>query len=214
MKIFKFFKARYAPRGARQSFSQAGEDLIMSDILKKMHIERPSYIDIGAHDPVFGSNTYLLYRNGGRGVLVEPNTAYTAKIESKRPRDVCINAGAGKIDGIGTFYAFDRSTRSTFSKHQAEEWQKSSGQKPVVEKKKIISLNTIVRDHVKNQGLDILSIDAEGVDVEILEGYNWSIRPKVICVENQDEKVLPILQERGYILVAQIFQNYIFVDKK
>lgn len=213
-KAIRFLRARYAPRGARQSFSQAGEDLVIDTIFAKRNISKPFYIDIGAHDPIFGNNTYLFYRAGGKGVLIEPNLSYTEKIKSKRPKDICINAGVGGEDGEREFFAFKRSTRSTFSKEQAEDWQKQSGQKPTVEKKRILSLNTIVRDFVKENEIDMLSIDTEGLDVEILESYNWSKRPKIICVEYQEDegKIMGIMKDHGYMLVAKIFQNAVFAD--
>ncbi len=213
-KALRFIKARYAPRGARQSFSQAGEDIVMSDILKKLGVGKDiSYVDIGAHHPVFGNNTYLFYKRGGRGVLVEPNTALCDLIEKKRPKDTCLNAGAGGKDGEADFFVFPQSTRSTFSKGQAQEWEKTSGQKFKIEKHKIFSLDTIIDKYCVGKIPDIVSIDAEGLDAEIISGFSFAKRPKVFCVENQDKNILAIMERNGYELKAQIFQNAIFVDK-
>src|SRR5215470_302661 len=55
------------------TYSQFGEDLIISDLFNKLSIDRVSYLDIGANNPSFVSNTYLFYERGFRGVLVEPN---------------------------------------------------------------------------------------------------------------------------------------------
>src|SRR3989344_1660792 len=145
VRLFRFLKARYAPRGAYPTFSGLGEDIVMDAILAKLGIKKASYIDIGAHNPIFGNNTYLFYRKGGRGVLVEPSPELCKEIKRKRPQDICLNAGAGKNDGEADFFAFPRrSTRSTFSKDQADTWERMSGQKPYVTKEHVFSLDTII----------------------------------------------------------------------
>jgi len=215
-RIWPFLKARFAPRGARISFSQYGEDLIIKDILKKDGVEEITYIDIGTHHPYFGNNTYLLYKSGGRGVLVEPNSEMCEVIKKKRPKDICLNMGVGAQDGEADFYEFEQSTRSTFSKIDAEEQEKKTGQKPKIIKQKNISLNSIIEKYFNNKDISLVSIDAEGLDFDILSGFSFSKRPKVFCVESneKDKRVENLMKDRGYSLVAQIFQNAIFVDKK
>ena len=61
---------------ANFSYSQQGEDLIILDIFRHLRLKRPSYLDIGAWEPVKSNNTYLFYRLGSRGVLVEPNPVF------------------------------------------------------------------------------------------------------------------------------------------
>ncbi len=221
-KIIPYIKARYAPRGARQTFSTCGEDLIMSDMLDEFSIDKPHYIDIGAHHPVFGNNTYLMYKKGGTGVLVEPNPVLGKLINKKRPKDTCLNVGAGKEDGEADFFAFKRDTRSTFSTQQAGEWESYSGQKPEIMKHTIISLDSIINKYFFDIPLDIISIDAEGYDVEILAGFSWQKRPKLVCVESvirrnengdsRDKKIYDLFENNNYKLEVQTRNNSIFVD--
>ena len=42
-----------------RSYSQFGEDLIVNRILNLMGIEKLSYLNIGAHNPVCLNNTYF-----------------------------------------------------------------------------------------------------------------------------------------------------------
>jgi len=212
-RLLGFIKARYAPRGARQTFSQCGEDIVMRDILSRKGVKRIFYIDIGAHHPVFGNNTYLFYKNGGSGALVEPNESLCKLIKRKRSRDLCINAGAGAQDGEADFYSFPQSTRSTFSSSQAVSWERSSGQKPVIEKRAVLSLDTIIRDRLQGKTPDIVSIDAEGMDLPILSAFSWSVRPKVFCIESMDG-LSELMKSKGYELKARIFQNEIYADQR
>jgi len=209
-RLYRFIKARYAPRGARASFSASGEDIAISDILKKLGVREPLYIDIGAHHPVFGNNTYLLYKQGGSGVIVEPNDELCSEARDKRPRDRVVNAGAGKSDGEADFYLFPmKSTRSSFSKDQADKWVSESGQKPIVEKRNILSLDTIINSHLGARVPDVVSIDAEGLDLEILSGFSWRVKPRVFCIE-MSPGIEDMMLGRGYELVAKMFQNSIF----
>ena len=83
------------PKCARKSYAEMGEDLILASIFQQLRIEHPTYLDIGAWDPIELSNTYLLYCTGSRGVLVEPNPAFCEKLRRIRPRDVVLNVGVG-----------------------------------------------------------------------------------------------------------------------
>ena len=214
-KIIPFIKARYAPRGGRVTFTQYGEDLIIKDILQKKGLPL-TYVDIGAHHPYFGNNTYLLYRHGGRGVLVEPNSALCTVITDKRRKDVCLNAGVSKIDGEADFYEFKQSTRSTFSKEQADEHTQNTGQAPKVERKKILSLDSIVAEHFTDEAPSLVSIDAEGLDIDILSGYSFAMRPAIFCIEiaEGDSEVETLMKMKGYEMCARILQNAIFVDNR
>lgn len=108
---------------ARISYSQTGEDLIVESVFTALGIPRPSYLDIGAHDPVYLSNTYIFYRKGCRGVCVEADTALHRKIARKRPGDVCLNIGIGASgEGTAPFYIMSSPTLNTFSREEAERY--------------------------------------------------------------------------------------------
>lgn len=58
-------------RHYRKSYSQCGEDVIVDRILSLMGIKNPTYLDIGANDPIFRNNTYFLYEKGFSRVNIE-----------------------------------------------------------------------------------------------------------------------------------------------
>jgi len=222
VRLGRFFRARYAPRGARQSFSGSGEDIIISDILTSLKVKNILYVDVGAHHPVFGNNTYLFYRSGEQGVLVEPNPTLCKIILKKRPRDICLSVGVGKENGEGVFFTFSHNTRNTFSLDEARAWEEQSGEKAKEEKRKIFSLDYII-DTYCSRTPDIVSIDTEGYDFEILSGYSWKKRPKIFCIEvvassgvqdlnNGEENIYSLMKKNGYTLTAQTPINVIFVD--
>ena len=64
----------------------------------------------------------------------------------------------------------------------------------------------------------LLSVDAEGADLEILKGIPWDkYCPRVICVEewadriNPNDNVTTFLRSQAYTLVANLSPSLIFV---
>jgi hypothetical protein len=79
------------------SYSPYGEDkFVMGHLLARTggDLSLVRYLDIGAGDPVLGSNTYALYQQGARGVLVEPTPDKADLLRRARPRDTVVQAGA------------------------------------------------------------------------------------------------------------------------
>jgi hypothetical protein len=78
------------------SYAQQGEDLVVNNILDMVRVKGPiTYVDIGAYDPIFCSNSYAFYLSGGHGVLVEPNPSKIERLRKVRPRDKVLNVGVG-----------------------------------------------------------------------------------------------------------------------
>jgi hypothetical protein len=111
------------PKGAKLSYSQNAEDLVVGAALFSAGVDTTAvrYLDVGAWEPIEGNNTYLFYRDGGRGVLVEPNVAMTPKLKRARPKDTVLTAGIGFTGpGEADFYVMTGSQFNTFDKEQAE----------------------------------------------------------------------------------------------
>ena len=71
-----------------ESYSQCGEDLIISGILGSRH--KIKYVDVGAGHPKLLSNTFLFYRRGGKGVCVEANPEQFNKLKRVRKKDLIL----------------------------------------------------------------------------------------------------------------------------
>ena len=219
---FKFWK----PKLYRESYSQSGEDLIVDFILEMIGAHKPTYLDIGAHDPTRYSNTYFLYKRGFRGVLVEPNPYKCNDLRNVRPNDVCIQAGVGKKNTQSmTLYVMSRDTLSTFDKKEALKMQ-DGGEAEIIKEVHvpILTVNDIVKGYLSGEAPDFLSVDTEGFDVQVLSGIEFEkVRPKIICVETlsysvsgkarKNKKVMQLLKKAGYIVYADTYINTIFVDK-
>lgn len=207
----------------KKSYSQCGEDLIIYFLLSLIKGKAQiSYLDIGANHPFHLSNTALLYKNGARGVLVEPDPFFVNLLRSKRPRDTVLSAGVHFLgENSSEFYIMDSPTLNTFSPTEVERYI-GMGHKLV--KKINVSLVDVNEVLEQFQELDFLNLDVEGLDFAILKKIDWERnRPKCLCVEtimyekeNEPKKqteIIEFMELHNYFVYADTFINTIFVDR-
>jgi len=209
----------------RISYAQYGEDLIIFSIFREhLNIQKPSYIDIGAHHPFHLSNSALFYKFGCNGVNIEANPDLIEDFHKYRPNDKNLNIGISpeKNDTL-PFYIMEQAELNTFIKEQAESLDRKGFPIKKVVNIQCYTLKYIIDNYCNGTFPDFLSLDVEGLDEYIFEHYDFSgTRPKIICVENLNnddgrlykiEKIRDILSNNNYVLIADTFLNDIFVDK-
>jgi hypothetical protein len=213
---------------ARKSYSQCGEDLLIAFLFEMLGVEKPSYMDIGAHDPNYLNNTKIFYDRGSRGINIEANPTLMRSFERLRSRDINLNVGVvDESSGAVTldFYVMSMSTMSTFSKEEAERLVRETSLKiarviPVTTR----GLAAIVRDCWQGIFPELLCVDIEGLDAVIIPSiasFEQKKRPSVICIETltYSESARPERKRRdlieavegaGYAVYADTFINTIF----
>ena len=207
-----------------KSFAQCGEDILAHNILcKQLRIATPTYVDIGANDPVRFSNTYLFYRLGCRGLLIEPDPDLATRLRRKRRHDTVLEAGIATCGASrATLYRMNQPTLNTFSLAEAKSACEQGPYRiveqidvPMLAVRDAIDLNLGRRPH-------FLSVDAEGMDLAILAQYDFDKhRPELVCVETIDfcetnigrprTEVYARLNELGYFLHSRSHINGLFV---
>lgn len=208
-----------------RTWSQHGDDLAILNVFHLIGIERPSYIDIGAHHPFRISNTALLYARGSRGINVEANPNLIEEFFRSRPEDVNLNIGVGIEPGALTFYMIDKwSGRNTFDRRLAEEFVRQNPQFTISETIDI-EINTLEQVLIKywESGFpNFLTLDVEGLDERILRSYDFlkGPRPDVLCVETDligdisyGERIKEYLSGSGYFVYVKCGSNSIFVHQ-
>lgn len=216
--------------GAR-SYAQSGEDAIADFVFRALRVDRPTYLDIGAHHPRYLSNTCRFYERGCRGVNVEPDPDLFRAFAQQRPNDVNLNAGIGigiGADAGGTslpFYVLSERTLNTFSRTEAERCVAGGSQRiEAVIEVPVYGINTICEQHFAGSGPDFLTVDVEGLDFEIVRSLDLDrFRPALICVEtltyseSREERKRPEIVEyllgHGYFVYADTYINTLFVDR-
>lgn len=102
-------------RSTRKTYSQFGEDLIVKEVISNIPPTKGIYIEIGANQPTQISNTYLFYRLGFHGIVIEPNHQMTKLFKRFRPKDIHFEIGCAEASGVGKFKKADFSVLSGFS---------------------------------------------------------------------------------------------------
>ncbi len=222
----KFFDRAYFSQ--KLSYSQCGEDLIIDFLFSwVLDVKKPSFLDIGAHHPYNFNNTFLFYKRGCRGVNVEPDPALFTYFNKMRPSDKNINKGVGFEPAITSapFYVMSSRAMNTFSKEGAEEMiSNGSFQLEEIIEIPLVDINQLLEAYFPLGAPDLLSLDVEGLDLEILRRLDfarWS--PKVICVETimfNDKMVIEkntaipdLLAKKGYFVYADTSINTIFAQQ-
>lgn len=164
------------------SYSQEGEDRLIDALLG--HPATGWYVDVGANHPKRFSNTHRFFRRGWHGINIEPNVTLYQQFLVERPGDINVNCGIGEMAGELRFFSFFPDTLSTFSREKAQDYCKQGfrivSEVPVA----IKPLREVLDLHCRSEQIDFLSVDTEGLDLEVLRSNDWTrFRPRVICVE-------------------------------
>lgn len=210
------------------SYSQCGEDRILAFLFAQLDIKTPSYFDVGTCHPTNINNTYLFYQRGSAGVCVEPNPDMVPQISLLRPRDKLLNVGlsphAGSTGGL-TYHMFSEPSLNTFDAEEAR-LRAVSGRNPIVRQITVptMDIRTVMETYFSS-GPDLISLDAEGMDLALLKAMDYEARrPLAICVETVGyseclakpklNEISDFLESQGYILFADTFVNGIYVDRQ
>lgn len=208
------------------SYAQNAEDLISAKVLTIAGVSKPTYLDIGAAHPIKGNNTFYFYRQGSRGVLVEPNPFYVKMYQKYRPEDTALAAGIGTDDvAEADYYLVGNQTDgqwNTFSKDAAmlaEKTTNGSVRIQRVVKMPLLNINGVIEKYFGGKAPDFISIDVEGLEIPILKSLDFKkYRPAVICVEtmtfyaiNTPVETAQLMHGVGYTIRGMNAANLVFV---
>jgi len=150
-------------------------------------------LEIGANDGVTYSNSLYLIENSWAAVLVEPSEKVfpkLAKLHQGNNRVFCINAAIGDHDGQGMLLDSGDflikgtcSLLSTLKPEETKRWGDVSFEETEVS---VITFDTLLdRLPFHMRRFDFISLDAEGMDLDILRQINLDkVGCKCICVEH------------------------------
>jgi len=197
------------------SYSQFNEDLLVDLLMASK--ERGYYLDIGANDPTFNNNMKRFYDRGWSGINIEPCVDSIKKFWTDRPRDINLNIGVGPAKGFLTFYqVIGDSTLSSFNKKIAQKMADTFGLTLNAVEIEVLRLEDIFEQYIQDKQVDFMSVDAEGLDLEIIQSNDWKrFRPTLVMVEidNQYSQIVELMNRNNYTLIFNNYHNGIFIDK-
>ena len=185
------------------------------------------YIELGANDGLFSSNTYHLQKQlNWKGILIEP--ALDLYFKCKRNRGNCnlvLNYACVPFSYKEKFVTMIYSGAMTITEDLQNEIENpgnhaKSGGKFIPNYDKLIRFATegktlnkiLIEANVKDE-IDFLSLDVEGVEIEVLKGIDFKKYSfKYMLIESRDiEKLSLFLSQKNYKLVEQLTEiDYLF----
>lgn len=204
----------------QKSWSQEGEDLILSRYFENLKT-KGFYVDVGAHHPLRFSNTYKFYKQGWHGINIDAMPGSMDLFNRLRPRDTNLEKAVSDSKQIMTYYVFNEPALNGFSKELTEHRDGQANNKIIFTKDiETSTLEEILDQYMpKDQNIDFLSVDVEGLDFAVLKSNNWvKYLPDLILIEicgsTLDEllnnEVAIFLRQFGYTIYAKCVNTVIF----
>ncbi|MEM9669625.1 MAG: FkbM family methyltransferase [Pseudomonadota bacterium] len=169
-------------RGDR-SYSQCGEDIFL---LHECYLpQRGTYVDVGAGHPYFGSNSYLFYRRGWQGLTIDPNPDHARLHRIIRPRDTFQQLGVSQTEAKLEYFKFNNPDFNTFDADARDRAVSHGGVLKDTDTIPVRPLATLLAENGIQSDFDMLSVDCEGLDVDVLMSNDWkTYRPRIVLVED------------------------------
>jgi FkbM family methyltransferase len=187
-------------------------------------LKRGVFVEVGAYDGQFVSNTCFLADLGWRGVYVEPIPEFAAACATRHQRNpnvAVVNAAIGNEAGSTELHlAGVLSTKNDnfYSAYRNISW----ANRFLTDRKvtaPVMTLNRLLADCEIPSGFELLVVDVEGGEPDVFAGFDlawW--KPKMLIVELEDQHPdfvevesirEPIAQLRRDILGAGYTEVYV-----
>jgi FkbM family methyltransferase len=172
------------------------------------------FVDVGAHDPMRFSNTYLFYRRGWRGVNIDAMPGSMRLFNKYRQGDANIETGIATTEGELPFFIFNEPALNSFDEPLSRSRESEKYNIVEIAKVSVRPLRDVIRPYLPRDSTipSFLTVDVEGRDLDVLRSNDWaSFRPTMVLaeclgatVENAAKgEVAELLSNNGYSLVAK-----------
>jgi FkbM family methyltransferase len=165
-----------------------------------------------------------LYRRGWRGINVDPLPGSARLFRRQRPRDISLECGVASHAGVLTYHAFNDPALNTFSPEEAARKNAAPYRLLGTSQVPVHTLAEILDRYLPpSQLIDFLSIDAEGLDHDIVASNDWEkYRPRWVLVELLQTNfagvdvhpTAQLLQQAGYAPCAKTLNTVFFQDQR
>ena len=201
------------PEDFSRSYSQQAEDMILRCLFQS----RGSgfYVDVGAHHPTRYSNTRYFYARGWRGINIDALPGIMDLFKAARPKDINLQVGVSAQAQTLNYYRFNDPAVNGFclSEDRLKELEPQFKLVDIVPVK-TMPLRSILSEHLPaGTAIDFLSIDVEGLEMEVLESNDWErFHPTVVLAEDLnaytlkevvDSPVTAFMSRVGYTACAK-----------
>lgn len=187
------------------------------------------YVEVGAFDGLFASNTWGLAQRGWSGLLIEPVPELAESCRQnyvKFPKVQVVQSAVGREKGALTLYLGNQLTTANADTHEeytTVDWALASltSERVIVE---VTTLDEILSSYAVPEGFDVLVVDVEGFEAAVFDGFKLSHwMPRMIVVEladthpdlkstaREDAELGTMITNAGYTIVFKDHINAVFV---
>jgi FkbM family methyltransferase len=171
------------------------------------------FVEVGANDPVEGSQTWHLEQIGWNGMLVEPQPALAERLRQTRAAKVYAVACSSPRHAGGTMPLHIAGPFSSFDPALMVPGVRSDTSIDVP----VQTLDATLADAAAPVPVDFLSVDVEGHEIEVLSGFDFQRwRPRLILLEDHVVSLAKhfYLQRAGYKLIRRTGLNGWYVPRE
>lgn len=215
----EFWFARELPKHARGYYGQSGQDAIIEEFFESRPASSKVFVEVGAFDGVHYSNVRRLHeRHGWSGVSIEPVTKNFRKLaKSYEGTSVqCVQAAVADHEGrtqinVSTYPHLPEwgSDVACLSGESMDRWSREYGARWEKQRVRLARLTSVL-DECGVEEIALLSVDAEGVELDVLKSLDFSrFKPDLIVVETNEARdaILGLLGDEGYSLWRETGQD-------
>ncbi|MFW8744866.1 FkbM family methyltransferase, partial [Mesorhizobium japonicum] len=166
------------------------------------------FVDVGCFHPLKFNNTWMLYKKGWRGINIDIDPEKIEIFNIRRPEDLNIAIGIANFDGLAPCYSASKYSLTTTLSPDFAKDHGSSYTRDV----KVAKLNDIIEaSRWKGVQIDLLSVDVEGMDLDVLKSLDFkTYNPKLVVAEVpgatlgeiECSEVYKFLLSLGYKMIA------------
>ncbi|MCL5095947.1 MAG: FkbM family methyltransferase, partial [Candidatus Omnitrophica bacterium] len=214
-----FWFARELPKHARGYYAQLEQDRFIEEFFQSHPPRYRVFVEVGAFDGVHYSNVRRLHEvYGWTGVCIEPvKKNFRKLVQSYRHTSIkCVRAAVTQAEGqvemnVSSYPHLPSwgSDVASLSDEGVKRWKDEFGAQWTRERVPAKRLTTIL-DEQGIRRFDLLSLDAEGHDLEVLQTSDFNrFSPQLIVVEygNQRSQIQEFLSSRGFEVVSDNGQD-------
>lgn len=207
------------------SHSQHADDYIAWQLLGSKN--KGLVIEVGAFDGKHLSNSFSLEEIGWSSICIEPNPKIFSFLQKNRPKSTNINVAIVSDENVKEISFFSEKlgvlSGCNYDEEDIKKRYKNRGvqyEDPEEIKVAAKTLNKVASELNLNQkSIEIISIDVEGFEMQVLEGFNLNTyQPGLFVIEANDEgnerEIKDFfLKYRNYFFLGNNFQNLFFIRK-
>jgi len=185
----------------RKSRAQLHQDLFVLSSLD--FPETGFFVELGATDGVWLSNSFLLEKSGWTGILSEPARIWHTPLQENR-RCIIDNRAVWSSSGKTLIFKETKLPQlSTLSNSNPRDMHAEARENSLDYEVSTVSLTDLLDQHHAPKVIDFLSIDTEGSELEILKSFDFSRYSfKIVCLEHNytssREKLQLLMSSQGY----------------